>query len=284
MRWWIILPDKTLFPLAVIAGPCVIESEALCMEIAEAVFGMALRTGVLPIFKASFDKANRTAGDSFRGPGIDEGLRILQTVRREVGIPVLTDIHLPEQAAPVAEVVDILQIPAFLCRQTDLLTAAGRAGKPVNIKKGQFLAPEDMAFCAAKVEATGNRKLLFTERGASFGYRDLVVDMRSLVKLAELGYPVVFDATHSVQRLGGAGGTSGGAPQFIEPLARAAVATGAVSAVFIETHPRVDEALSDRATLLPLPRLEPLIAGLVRIVEVLGVTADANAFTGGASA
>lgn len=269
-----------MFPLAVIAGPCVIESESLCLEIAEAFFAMAVRTGVLPIFKASFDKANRTSVDSFRGPGLDEGLRILQKVRREAGIPVLTDIHLPEQAKPAADVVDILQIPAFLCRQTDLLMAAGRTGKPVNIKKAQFLAPEDMRFCAAKVEATGNKKLLFTERGTSFGYRDLVVDMRSLSLLADLGYPVVFDATHSVQQLGGSGGTSGGAPRFVEPLARAAVATGAVSAVFVETHPRVDEALSDRASMLPLDRLEPLITGLVRIVEALDIRLESGIFPG----
>jgi 2-dehydro-3-deoxyphosphooctonate aldolase (KDO 8-P synthase) len=263
--------EPKLFPLAVIAGPCVIESEALCLEIAETFFGMAARTGVLPIFKASFDKANRTSGDSFRGLGMDEGLRVLEKVRHEVGLPVLTDIHLPEHAAPVAQAVDILQIPAFLCRQTDLLIAAGKTGKPVNIKKGQFLAPDDMKHAAAKVESTGNHRLLFTERGSCFGYHDLVVDMRSLIQLAELGYPVVFDATHSVQRMGGAEGVSGGAPEYIEPLARAAVATGAVSAVFIETHPRVSEALSDRASMLPLDLLEGLISGLVRIMDALGL-------------
>jgi 2-dehydro-3-deoxyphosphooctonate aldolase (KDO 8-P synthase) len=214
--------------------------------------------------------------ESFRGPGLDEGLRILEKVRAEVGMPVLTDIHLPEQAAPAASVVDVLQIPAFLCRQTDLLVAAGKTGKPVNIKKGQFVAPSDMAHAVAKVESTGNHKLMLTERGASFGYRDLVVDMRSLVQLADFGYPVVFDATHSVQRIGGVEGVSGGSPQFIEPLARAAVATGAVSAVFIETHPRVNEALSDRASMLPMERLESLIAGLVRIVETLEVRTETD--------
>lgn len=263
------------YPLAVIAGPCVIESEALCFEIAEALFGIASRTGILPIFKASFDKANRTSVDSFRGPGLDEGLRILAKVRKESGLPVLTDIHLPEQAAPVGEVVDILQIPAFLCRQTDLLVAAGKTGKPVNIKKGQFLAPSDMRHAIAKVESTGNKRLMLTERGSSFGYRDLVVDMRSLLQLADFGYPVVYDATHSVQQLGGESGVSGGAPEFIEPLARAAVATGAVSALFIETHPRVGEALSDKASMLPLDRLEELIQQLVRIVEAVNPPANA---------
>lgn len=241
------------------------------MEVAETFFGIAVRTGVLPIFKASFDKANRTSGESYRGMGMDEGLRVLEKVRQEIGLPVLTDIHLPEQAEPAAQAVDILQIPAFLCRQTDLLIAAGKTGKPVNIKKGQFLAPDDMKHVAAKVESTGNRRLLLTERGTCFGYHDLVVDMRSLVQLAELGYPVVFDATHSVQRMGGAEGVSGGAPHHIEPLARAAVATGAISAVFVETHPRVSEALSDRASMLPLEMLEGLIGNLVRIMEALGL-------------
>ena len=278
------MPDRAYFPLAIIAGPCVIESEALCMEIAEALFDIAVRTGVLPIFKSSFDKANRTSVESFRGPGMEQGLKILAKVRSEVGLPILTDIHLPEQAAPVAEVADILQIPAFLCRQTDILVAAGKTGKPVNIKKGQFLAPEDMRHSAAKVESTGNRKLMLTERGVSFGYRELVVDMRSLVKLADIGYPVVFDATHSVQRIGGQMGVSGGAPQFIEPLARAAVATGAVSAVFIETHPRVKEALSDAASMLPLERLEALIVSLVKIVEALGINANTESLTQGLGA
>jgi 2-dehydro-3-deoxyphosphooctonate aldolase (KDO 8-P synthase) len=271
--------EPQMYPLAVIAGPCVIESEALCLEVAQALFEIAVRTGILPIFKASFDKANRTAVGSFRGPGLEEGLRILAKVRSEIGIPVLTDVHLPEQAAPAAEAVDILQIPAFLCRQTDLLIAAGKTGRPVNIKKGQFLAPGDMRHAVAKVESTGNHKLLLTERGSFFGYHDLVVDMRSLVQLADLGYPVVFDATHSVQRLGGAEGRSGGAPEFIEPLARAAVATGAVSAVFVETHPRVNEALSDRASMLPLERLEPLVSSLVRIVEALGITSGLSPYT-----
>ncbi len=276
------MSENSIYPLAIIAGPCVIESEALCLEIAEAFFEIAVRTGVLPIFKASFDKANRTSGESFRGLGMDEGLRVLEKVRAEVGLPVLTDIHMPAQAAPVAAVVDILQIPAFLCRQTELLVAAGETGKPVNVKKGQFLAPSDMRHVVAKVEATGNRKLLVTERGASFGYHDLVVDMRGLVQMAEIGYPVVFDASHSVQSLGGESGVSGGSPRFIEPLARAAVATGAVSAVFVETHPRVAEALSDRASMLPLERLESLMVSLVRIVETLDVKVNTATFGGGA--
>jgi 2-dehydro-3-deoxyphosphooctonate aldolase (KDO 8-P synthase) len=273
--------DVREYPLAIIAGPCVIESESLCLEVAEALYGIARRTGILPIFKASFDKANRTSVASFRGQGMQEGLRVLAKVRASVGLPVLTDVHEPAQAAPVSEVVDILQIPAFLCRQTDMLVAAGKTGKPVNVKKGQFVAPDDMRHVIQKVESTGNHRLLLTERGACFGYHDLVVDMRSLVTMAAFGYPVVFDATHSVQSMGGAGGVSGGAPQYIEPLARAAVATGAVSAVFIETHPRPAEALSDRATMLPLERLEPLVETLLRIVDALGVDAKAVDLTGG---
>ncbi|MCB9357983.1 MAG: 3-deoxy-8-phosphooctulonate synthase [Calditrichaeota bacterium] len=257
------------YPLALISGPCVIESEDLCLYMAEELAGIALRTGVLPIFKASFDKANRTSVTSFRGPGLEEGLRILEKVRAESGLPVTTDIHLPEQAAPAGEVVDVLQIPAFLCRQTDLLVAAGKTGKAVNVKKGQFVAPGDMKFAADKIASTGNGRILFTERGASFGYRDLVVDMRSLVLLADLGFPVVFDATHSVQRMGGEGGVSGGAPRFIGPLARAAVSTGAVSAVFIETHPTPEQALSDGANMLPLNELEPLVKQLVAIIEAM---------------
>ena len=267
------MPEGRAYPLAIIAGPCVIESEALCLEVAEAFYQIALRCEVLPIFKASYDKANRTSIESFRGLGMDEGLRVLEKVRNEIGLPLITDIHTPEQAAIAAEVVDILQIPAFLCRQTDMLLAAGRTGKPVNIKKGQFVAPDDMKHLVRKVESTGNKQILLTERGTSFGYHDLVVDMRSLVQMAETGYPVIFDASHSVQRMGGATGVSGGFPQYIEPLARAAVATGAVSAVFIETHPRPQEALSDKASMLPLPRLEPLIRELVRVAEAVGLTA-----------
>jgi len=263
------------FPLAIIAGPCVIESEDLCLFLAEQLAGIAVRTGVLPVFKASFDKANRTSVTSYRGPGIDEGLRILEKVRSMSGLPVTTDIHLPEQAAPAGEVVDILQIPAFLCRQTDILVAAGKTGKAVNVKKGQFVAPEDMRYAVDKIASTGNSKILLTERGSSFGYRELVVDMRSLVTLAELGYPVVFDATHSVQKMGGqGGGVSGGSPKLIPALARAAVATGAVSAVFVETHPDPSAALSDGANMLPLSELEPLVRSLVRVVESLKESSD----------
>lgn len=267
------------YPLAIIAGPCVIESEDLCLHIAEELVGIATRTGVLPIFKASFDKANRSSVESFRGPGLEEGLRILEKVRAECGVPVTTDVHLPEQAIAAAKVVDIVQIPAFLCRQTDLLVAAGKAGKPVNIKKGQFLAPEDMKFAAQKVASTGNNRILLTERGASFGYRDLVVDMRSLVKLADIGFPVIFDATHSVQRMGGESGVSGGSPRFITPLARAAVATGAVAGVFVETHPMPNQALSDGANMLPLSELEKFVSGLVRVALALRDSKESSEMT-----
>lgn len=273
MRWWTILPEQAQkdYPLAIIAGPCVIESEANCLQIAEELYRVARATGVLPIFKASFDKANRTSVDSYRGPGLEEGLRILSKVRQETGLPVLTDIHLPVQAAPVAEVVDILQIPAFLCRQTDLLVAAGNTKRPINIKKGQFLVADDMRHCVKKVESTGNQSIMLTERGSSFGRRDLVVDMRSLVELARIGYPVVYDATHSVQQIGGSGGKSGGHPEFIFPLARAAVATGAVSAVFLETHPDPASALSDGANMLPLELFADFVTEMVRVVDALGI-------------
>ncbi len=257
------------YPFALISGSCVIESEQLCLDVAGEVARIAKQLGVLPIFKASYDKANRTQLENFRGPGREKGLQILAKVRKEIGIPVLTDIHLPEDAAPVAEVVDFLQIPAFLCRQTDLVVAAAKTGKPVNIKKGQFMAPEDMAYIAQKAVSTGNSKIMLTERGTTFGYHDLVVDMRSLLRLAELGYPVVFDATHSVQTPGGAGGASGGTPEFIFPLARAAAATGAVSAFFVETHPKPAEALSDGPNMLPLSLLPNLLEELVKIYEAL---------------
>jgi len=244
--------------LAVIAGPCVIESEALCLLVAERARDECARRGLPYIFKASFDKANRTALSSRRGPGLDDGLAILARVRDQAGVPVLTDIHEPAQAATVAQVVDALQIPAFLCRQTELLQAAGRTGKPVNIKKGQFLAPEDMRYAVEKVEATRNRGVLLTERGTVFGYRDLIVDMRSLPLLATLGYPVVFDATHSVQRPGAAGGSSGGAREFILPLVRAACAVG-IDALFVEIHPDPAAAHSDSATQWPLDDLGALL-------------------------
>jgi 2-dehydro-3-deoxyphosphooctonate aldolase (KDO 8-P synthase) len=247
--------ERVLFggsaPIALIAGPCVIESEAHVHFMANAIREIA---GPF-IFKASFDKANRTSLSGFRGPGLKEGLRILAGVRA-AGQAILTDIHEPAQAAPAAEVADILQIPAFLCRQTDLLVEAGRTGRIVNIKKGQFVAPHDIRRAAEKVASTGNDKILLTERGSSFGYNNLVVDMRGLKIMREAGWPVVFDSTHSVQLPSGAGGASGGQPEFIEPLARAAVAVG-IDGVFVEVHDRPEQALSDGPNAL---RLELLAA------------------------
>ena len=235
--------------LALIAGPCVIESEEHVHRMAR---GIRDAVGEF-VFKASFDKANRTSGTSYRGPGLKDGLRILAGVKAE-GFSILTDIHEPAQAEAAAEVADILQIPAFLCRQTDLLLAAGRTGRIVNIKKGQFVAPHDIHFAAEKVASTGNRKVVLTERGSSFGYNNLVVDMRGLKIMRDAGWPVVFDATHSVQLPGGGGDASGGQPEFIEPLARAAVAVG-VDGVFVEVHDRPEEALSDGPNALRLDKL-----------------------------
>lgn len=236
--------------LAMIAGPCVIESREGCLDLAGRLVRLARRLGMPLIFKASFDKANRSAIGSYRGPGLFEGLAILQEVKARYGIPLLTDIHEPAQAAIAAEIVDILQIPAFLCRQTDLIVAAAETGKPVNVKKGQFLAPEDMVNIIAKIEHTGNKRIILTERGVSFGYHNLVADMRSLLIMRELGYPVVFDATHSVQRPGGGGDHSSGDGRWAPALARAAVATG-VDGVFMETHINPAEALSDKANAIP---------------------------------
>ena len=236
-------------PLALIAGPCVIESEEHVHFMANAIREIA---GPF-VFKASFDKANRTSLSGFRGPGLKEGLRILAGVKTS-GHAILTDIHEPSQAGPAAEVADILQIPAFLCRQTDLLVEAGRTGHIVNIKKGQFVAPHDIRYAAEKVASTGNGRVLLTERGSSFGYNNLVVDMRGLKIMRDAGWPVVFDATHSVQLPGGTGGVSGGQPQFIEPLARAAVAAG-VDGIFVEVHDRPERALSDGANALRLDLL-----------------------------
>ncbi|NWF86068.1 MAG: 3-deoxy-8-phosphooctulonate synthase [Bryobacteraceae bacterium] len=243
--------------LPFIAGPCVIESEEHCLFLAREI-----RSMIGPfVFKASFDKANRSAIGSYRGPGLKEGLRILAEVKRQTGLPVLTDIHTPSQAGPAAEVCDILQIPAFLCRQTDLLVEAGRTGRAVNIKKGQFIAPQDMGLAAEKAASTGNRRIILTERGSSFGYNNLVVDFRGLVIMREFGWPVVFDATHSVQLPGAQGNTSGGAPQYIAPLARAAVAVG-VDGIFVEVHQDPPNALSDGANALRLDRLPSLKASL----------------------
>ncbi len=239
--------------LTFICGPCVIESEEHVLRMARAI-GAALGTPY--VFKASFDKANRTTGAAYRGPGLKEGLRILAAVKQVTGLPVLTDIHSPDQAGPAAEVVDILQIPAFLCRQTDLLLEAGRTGRTVNIKKGQFVAPHDIHHAAEKVASTGNSRILLTERGTAFGYNNLVVDMRGLVIMRQSGYPVIFDATHSVQLPG-----AGGAPQFIAPLARAAIAVG-VDGLFLEVHDNPPQALSDGANSLHLDQLASLAAQL----------------------
>ena len=250
-------------PLTVIAGPCQLESADHAQMIAGTLKEVCAAQGAGFIFKGSFDKANRTALSGKRGPGIDEGLKVLQSVKEALGVPVLTDIHLPEQCAPVAEVADVLQIPAFLCRQTDLLIAAGETGAAINVKKGQFLAPWDMPNVIAKLEATGNRRILLTERGTSFGYNTLVADMRSLPQMAATGYPVVMDATHSVQQPGGRGGSSGGQREFAPVMARAAVAIG-VAAVFIETHEDPDNAPSDGPNMIPLTQMPALIDTLMQ--------------------
>ena len=251
-------------PLVVIAGPCVIEDEAHVNRIASRLVKIAANAKVPLIFKASFDKANRSSVASYRGPGLVEGLKILRKIKDRFGVPILTDIHEPEQAAPAAEVCDVLQVPAFLSRQTDLLLAAGRTGRVVNVKKGQFLSPWDMGNIVKKIESTGNRKIVLTERGVSFGYNNLVVDMRSLPIMAKTGCPVVFDVTHSVQLPGAQGNASGGQPEFIEPLARAGCAVG-VDGIFLEVHDRPEKALSDGANALPLSRLPALLATLKEI-------------------
>ena len=251
-------------PLAFIAGPCVIESPAHVLNMAIAIKEIAARCGVPVVFKASFDKANRTSGSSYRGPGLHAGLAALDEVKVRTGLPILTDIHEPAQAEAAAAVADVLQIPAFLSRQTDLLLAAARTGKVVNIKKGQFLSPGDMRHAVAKVATAGNPSILVTERGVSFGYNNLVVDMRAFPMLRALGYPVVFDVTHRLQLPGGGDGMSGGLPEYIEPLASAGVAAG-VDAVFMEVHEDPAKALSDGANALRLDRLEPLLRKLTRI-------------------
>jgi len=260
-------------PLAFILGPCVIESASHALETAAAVREVAARCGVPVVFKASYDKANRTSITSFRGPGLDAGLRILADVRARTGLPILTDIHEPAQAAVAASVVDVLQIPAFLSRQTDLIVAAARTGKAVNVKKGQFLAPKDMKHVISKVTAEGNESVLVTERGVSFGYHDLVVDMRALPMLRELGYPVIFDVTHSLQLPGAGNGVTAGLAQYIEPLASAGVAAG-VDMVFMEVHAEPSQAKSDAANALRLDRLEPLILKLKRIDAAARETAE----------
>ena len=253
--------DEKLF---LIAGPCVIESEALAMETAHSLARIAERCGIGLVYKSSFDKANRSSHESYRGPGMEAGLRILERVRDETGVAVITDVHEDTPFDEVASVVDVLQTPAFLCRQTDFIQAVARCGKPVNIKKGQFLAPWDMAHVADKARATGNPDIMLCERGASFGYNYLVSDMRSLAVMRRTGCPVVFDATHSVQMPGGRGARSGGQREFVPVLARAAVAAG-VAGVFMETHPNPDDALSDGPNVWPLGRMEELLECLVAI-------------------
>lgn len=250
-------------PFVLIAGPCVVENESLILKTAEEIKKITSELNIPLIFKSSYKKANRTSLNSFQGIGDKEALQILAKVKKEFDLPILTDIHTIEEAKLSAEYVDVLQIPAFLCRQTELLISAGETGKVINIKKGQFLAPEEMKHAAAKVESTGNNKILFTERGTTFGYNNLVVDMRSLIVMKELGYPVVMDATHSVQQPG-QGGITGGQPKFIKPLARAAVAVG-IDALFLEVHPEPKNALSDAASQLPLNELKELLVILKEI-------------------
>ena len=249
-------------PLFLMAGPCAIESESLALRTAESLRDICARLGISFIYKSSYDKANRSSGQSFRGPGMEEGLRILEKVRRETGVPVITDVHEKAHVAVVAEVVDVLQTPAFLCRQTDFIEAVVAAGKPVNIKKGQFLAPWDMVHVVRKAKANGNDQIMVCERGASFGYNNLVSDMRSLAVMRQTGCPVVFDATHSVQLPGGQGDRSGGQREFIPVLARAAVAAG-ISGLFMETHPDPALALSDGPNAWPLGHME----GLLRVLQ-----------------
>lgn len=244
--------------LALIAGPCSMESEYLCLTVAEHLTALADNLGIPYIFKSAYDKANRTSLDSFRGHGLDWGLEVLAKVKTEFGVPVLTDVHETEQVRNVADVADVIQIPAFLSRQTDLLIECGKWGKAVNIKKGQFMPPEDMVYAAEKVTTSGTQNVLLSERGSLFGYRDLVVDMRGLVTMRSFGYPVVFDGTHSVQQMGGSGGSSGGKTEFIPAQVRAAVAVG-VDALFIETHPEPHNALSDGTTMVPLDYMRTLL-------------------------
>ncbi len=255
-------------PLTIIAGPCVLESEEICSQIAEKMIEICAKYGVNYVFKASFDKANRTSIHSHRGPGLEKGLQQLQAIKEKYDVPILTDIHEPCQADAIGKVADIIQIPAFLCRQTDLLVATAAAGKAINVKKGQFLAPRDMTAVINKLKESGNDNLSLCERGFTFGYNNLIVDMRSLAIMRSLGYPVVFDATHSVQLPGGQGNKSGGEREFVAPLTRAAAGVG-VDAVFMEVHPNPEEALSDGANSLPLEDVEDVIAKLVAIDAIV---------------
>jgi 2-dehydro-3-deoxyphosphooctonate aldolase (KDO 8-P synthase) len=255
-------------PLFLIAGPCVIESEAHAMMMAEKLSAATAELGVPYIFKASYDKANRTSVSSFRGPGLKKGLGILAKIKKHTGLPILTDVHDVSQVSPAAEVCDVLQVPAFLCRQTDLLVAVGKSGRVANLKKGQFLSPSEMKNAVEKVASTGNEKIILTERGASFGYQNLVVDMRSFPIMKKLGYPVVFDVTHSVQLPGGEGKSSGGQPEFIEPLARAGTAVG-VDGIFLEVHDNPAKAPSDGTNALPLSQFRPLLQKLLRLAAMV---------------
>ena len=255
-------------PLALIAGPCVIESEELCVEVAGFLKEVTRELGIPFIFKSSYDKANRSSLRSYRGPGMTRGLKILGRVRRQVDVPVLSDVHRFEEIEEAAEVLDVLQIPAFLCRQTDFVQAIARTGKAVNVKKGQFLAPWDVKNVVEKIESSGNRSILVTERGASFGYNNLVADMRSLVILREAGYPVIYDVTHSLQLPGGLGTTSGGQSEYIAPLARAGVAAG-IDGLFMEVHPRPGKALCDGPNSQPLGELRPLLEQLVALDKIV---------------
>jgi 2-dehydro-3-deoxyphosphooctonate aldolase (KDO 8-P synthase) len=250
--------------LFLIAGPCVIESEKLCLQTAKALKAICARARVFYVFKASFDKANRTSAKSFRGPGLEDGLKVLAKVRAEMEVPVLSDVHNEVQASAAAEVVDILQIPAFLCRQTDLIEAAVATGKIVNLKKGQFLSPVEMGHVAEKAKRAGSKKILLTERGTTFGYNNLVADMRSIPIMQRFGCPVIFDATHSVQLPGGGGDKSSGQREFAPVLARAALAAGA-NGVFIETHPHPDKALSDGPNMIPLSEMAGLLKSLTKV-------------------
>ena len=255
-------------PFLLIAGPCVLESEALAREVAAALKEMAERLSISFVFKSSFDKANRTSLDSFRGPGLEDGLKILADIRQDFQVPVVSDIHESHQVAEASAVLDLLQIPAFLCRQTDLLVAAARSKKAINLKKGQFVSPWDMANAVNKIKASGNTNLMLCERGFALGYNNLVVDMRSFPVMRSLECPVIFDATHSVQLPGGAGGRSGGQREFIPPLARAAVAAG-IDGIFMEVHPRPEEALCDGPNSMPLDRVESLLITLLKIHAVV---------------
>jgi 2-dehydro-3-deoxyphosphooctonate aldolase (KDO 8-P synthase) len=263
---WNLLKARHRFSL--IAGPCVIENQELCFRVADRLRRLTDRLGITYVFKASFDKANRTSGKSFRGPGLDEGLQVLANVRDKMDVPVLTDVHTEEQARTAAQAVDVLQIPAFLCRQTDLINAAVQTGKIVNLKKGQFLSPKEMGQVAQKAKAAGGKRLLITERGTTFGYNNLVADMRSIPILGGFGFPVIFDATHSVQLPGGGGDKSSGQREFAPVLARCAVAAGA-NGVFVETHPQPEHALSDGPNMIPLSEMPKLLGSLLKVFSAI---------------